>query len=828
MVVLLASAAVPVGAGESSPRLGGVSVSSDAAGELRVSWDAPEREAFEYRVRWAREDLGYLSYWQPNEAGRGNEWPAGDATSVTLRGLDEGAVYKVTLRARFHDAGGGVSASPWTPEASAAVLSSSAAGSERVEAPVAAQQRQAGQEPHSAEESQREAGSADQQADHRQAEPRSDTPADADSTPAAPSLTGIALSPEGHVLLLWQAPGGGTAGGYRVLRGADPASLQAVAEVTGSTATSYTDAAAPAGATLHYAVQARNAAGLSEPSDTLSITTPGAPQTETEDQQPEQQEPETAESHGATSPTMYLSNLSQPSVGGFFGVIRDRYAQSFRTGSDPDGYALSGLEFVLRRASGTLDTSAEIRTGTQPTTLVHTLTQNGTIGDAFAPVRYDAPTDARLDPDTDYWAVVRRSASSTGDGLVAVTAQSDSDSASPGWSLQQGMLYSGGRWRSSTNRLLLRVLGGQESSPYVEPDDGDFPGDDRRYGDVTGLVSLGQTSYGHLSGSDVGCRGLPRRDDRRVCYGAAGDLWRLDVPAGGYYRVEAVFGDSPGVDTGGMVSVRFLRPGDGDLSGLGSAVDHNREDGRSVVHVKTDWRRHYVNVDAKDVNPDNPRTSADDHLSVEYEGDYTITVTDITGVAEVTDNVYHDRPGDDYSSHSLLSTEELAEDVDFAQQFTTGSHSGGYRLDRVEAQFHLVSPSTAAAPAIAIHADSSDAPSATKTCDLQRPVAIREHTRVSGGAVTRPSQTDGPLPKSHTFLAAAGCNLAADTKYHLVFSDLPANSFRLELNSKAAQDDPTAEGWSIGDGLSIRGSSATDWRSQSNRNVKIKLWAAPR
>ncbi|WP_419945109.1 choice-of-anchor R domain-containing protein [Candidatus Poriferisodalis sp.] len=810
------------GAGESSPRLGGVSVSSDAAGELRVSWDAPEREAFEYRVRWAREDLGYLSYWQPNEAGRGNEWPAGDATSVTLRGLDEGAVYKVTLRARFHDAGGGVSASPWTPEASAAVLSSSAAGSERVEAPVAAQQRQAGQEPHSAEESQREAGSADQQADHRQAEPRSDTPADADSTPAAPSLTGIALSPEGHVLLLWQAPGGGTAGGYRVLRGADPASLQAVAEVTGSTATSYTDAAAPAGATLHYAVQARNAAGLSEPSDTLSITTPGAPQTETEDQQPEQEEPETAESSHLTT---FLSNTeSDDAIAANLTDNTTRLAQSFRTGAIPTGYLLHSVTLVLNSFRQNLTIRPEIWTGEgQPETRVHELEISPVTTPSTDEVTYNAAAPLALEPNTTYWAVLIRTA---GTGQVVGVADSHA-AALPGWSFVGNALRYTDSWGPRMRRLKLR-MSGEFTDPYVEPDDGDFPGDDRRYGDVTGLVSLGQTSYGHLSGSDVGCRGLPRRDDRRVCYGAAGDLWRLDVPAGGYYRVEAVFGDSPGVDTGGMVSVRFLRPGDGDLSGLGSAVDHNREDGRSVVHVKTDWRRHYVNVDAKDVNPDNPRTSADDHLSVEYEGDYTITVTDITGVAEVTDNVYHDRPGDDYSSHSLLSTEELAEDVDFAQQFTTGSHSGGYRLDRVEAQFHLVSPSTAAAPAIAIHADSSDAPSATKTCDLQRPVAIREHTRVSGGAVTRPSQTDGPLPKSHTFLAAAGCNLAADTKYHLVFSDLPANSFRLELNSKAAQDDPTAEGWSIGDGLSIRGSSATDWRSQSNRNVKIKLWAAPR
>ncbi len=107
--------------------VGGVVLSSGAPGELSVSWSAPGLVPFGYRVMWAREDQGYLSYWQADEAHRGNAWPGGDATSVTLSGLEEGATYKVRVRARFLTEGGRVSASPWTDEVTAVVSSSPAA-----------------------------------------------------------------------------------------------------------------------------------------------------------------------------------------------------------------------------------------------------------------------------------------------------------------------------------------------------------------------------------------------------------------------------------------------------------------------------------------------------------------------------------------------------------------------------------------------------------------------------------------------------------------------------------------------------------------------------
>ena len=99
-----------------------------------------------------------------------------------------------------------------------------------------------------------------------------DSPA---NPPEAPRLLAAAVSPDGDVTLLWrQDPADDTVTGYRILRGESEDSLAEIVPDTGSADTTYTDAAAPAGQPLHYAVQARNAAGLSGQSNTQSVTTP--------------------------------------------------------------------------------------------------------------------------------------------------------------------------------------------------------------------------------------------------------------------------------------------------------------------------------------------------------------------------------------------------------------------------------------------------------------------------------------------------------------------------------------------------------------------------
>ena len=105
-------------------------------------------------------------------------------------------------------------------------------------------------------------------------------------TPVTPVIAGAPAAPEGltgtldgngGVTLSWTDPNDSAITGYRVLRGADARSLVVIAEDTGSAAVSYTDAAPAANATHVYAVQARNATGLSQLSAAFSATTLNPP-----------------------------------------------------------------------------------------------------------------------------------------------------------------------------------------------------------------------------------------------------------------------------------------------------------------------------------------------------------------------------------------------------------------------------------------------------------------------------------------------------------------------------------------------------------------------
>ena len=68
----------------------GLRLSSDAPGTLTIRWDTPSPAPSDYRIIWAPADQGFLSWSAPNEALRGNDYPDGSATSLTLTGLTEG------------------------------------------------------------------------------------------------------------------------------------------------------------------------------------------------------------------------------------------------------------------------------------------------------------------------------------------------------------------------------------------------------------------------------------------------------------------------------------------------------------------------------------------------------------------------------------------------------------------------------------------------------------------------------------------------------------------------------------------------------------------
>ena len=115
MLVVLAAPAT----GSTPPAPGSIEnlrLSSENPGELTITWDLPEPVPSDYRISWAEENLKYLSFKAENEAGRGNDYPEGETTSITLTGLTEGATFKIRMRARYEtgDSGKGPWSGPWS------------------------------------------------------------------------------------------------------------------------------------------------------------------------------------------------------------------------------------------------------------------------------------------------------------------------------------------------------------------------------------------------------------------------------------------------------------------------------------------------------------------------------------------------------------------------------------------------------------------------------------------------------------------------------------------------------------------------------------------
>ena len=203
-------------------RVPNLRLSSASPGELTISWDAPDPAPSDYRVIWAEQGLDFLSYRLPNEANRGNEYPSGDETSITLTDLAKGETFKVMARTRYTSGGqnNGAWSGPWTETITTRVK---------------------------------------------------------DDPPAA--STGLTASRVAHdsVTLTWTAPSRGTVTGYRVLRGTDANSLSAIAQDTGNAGTEYTDSTVAVETTYFYAVLALSQNGDGAQSAAVSATTPAAP-----------------------------------------------------------------------------------------------------------------------------------------------------------------------------------------------------------------------------------------------------------------------------------------------------------------------------------------------------------------------------------------------------------------------------------------------------------------------------------------------------------------------------------------------------------------------
>ena len=382
---------------EPTPEAGTIETltATDDAGQLVLTWDppaAPNAAPTDYHVSWAKSTEDYPS----DTAEAGNDHPTG--TTHTLAGLDYDTDYNIRLRARYSD---GENASdpwngPWTETTA------------RVQLPL----------------------------------------------PMAINMTGAAVSPASQVYLFWSEPSNDSITGYQILRGPKADSLVVIEDDTGSSTTSYTDTAPPAGQTHTYAVKARNASGLSPLSNTLTATVPAE----------REEEVLIVARHEYTDETL-VSNLGQAAhddlaiVGPYTGNHYET-AMPFTTGTNALGYHPTSVQLYIRRFAGvgTPTPQVSIREDNADApgeTSLYDFRPSTAITDFFQLLTFTTSDEVTLQPNTTYWLHVT---ATTGAAVVQQTANHDEDTASD-WHIGDARVFKvdEGAWTTPTSRSILRM-----------------------------------------------------------------------------------------------------------------------------------------------------------------------------------------------------------------------------------------------------------------------------------------------------------------------------------------------------------------------------------
>ena len=334
---------------EPTPEAGTIetlTATDDDAGQLVLTWSAPaapNATPTDYHVSWAKSTEDY-----PADTTTDGNAHSTTAT-YTLAGLDYDTDYNVRVRARYTD--GENTDSPWNGPWTETTA--------QVKLPL----------------------------------------------PMTPNMTGAAVSPASQVYLFWSEPSNDSITGYQILRGPDADNLAIIEDDTGSSSTSYTDTAPPAGQTHTYAVKARNASGLSPLSNTLTATVPAA----------EEEEVLITARHGSTGNTL-VSNTGQTTisiravVGTHVNFVHER-AMSFTTGNNPYGYHLTNSQLYLRISAPSSDPipGVSIRNdneGVPGQTVLYTMTTTSAIAGQFRLITFTTTDDFTLQPNTKYWLYV--------------------------------------------------------------------------------------------------------------------------------------------------------------------------------------------------------------------------------------------------------------------------------------------------------------------------------------------------------------------------------------------------------------------------------------
>ena len=396
----------------------------------------------------------------------------------------------------------------------------------------------------------------------------------------------------------------------------------------------------------------------------------------------------------------------------------------------------------------------------------------------IADLTVSAPKNTNLNTGTRYWFVFSNEQLNNPLYLSVTESKAQDSTALNGWTIgdRRAKKEPDQPWSSVAFPLQMEVLG---SAPFIrtnEADGPDLPGAGHNAHKTGAVVTPGIVSTGHLT------PGLDRN------HGLYGDYWWLDTQWGHSYRIEVKFGDSPNTATGGSAWTYFI---DGDRRGTCCDSDHNRNDGYTVLHIKHDQNRKYlINVVVFDKLNSGSKN---------FNGPYTITMTDITGTDKLVSNLY--------IGTLTKVANYVGSNRQYASSFTAGHNPGGYKLDRIRT--HI--PDDHSSPVLALHTDTSFAPGA-KLCDFRNPTHVQHLVYWE----------DFPAPIPFTAPDCADVTLAANGKYWIVFAGTGYKPVVTDSGGELTKEG----GWSIGN-TALTKTTGT-WGDLGGSIIAAEIWASRR
>ena len=267
-------------------------------------------------------------------------------------------------------------------------------------------------------------------------------------------------------------------------------------------------------------------------------------------------------------------------------------------------------------------------------------------------------------------------------------------------------------------------------------------------------------------------------------------------------------------------------------------VFHSRIFGGSSRNVNLDWDSNFDGNAIVDLHLDahfeggtsgfflriDPETGLG--AKATHVGDYSVTLTDITGIQYLVGNI---RGLTNTVTYRLIGRIDLPSPDDpikrqYAQSFTTGSHSAGYQLDRIVAYATMgrTGADSDAEPSVAIYGNSSGKPG-TKLCDLALPLDYEPGLNFTGTPTGRVMVDT---------MYAGDCvsrTLAASTTYWVVFGEqttsAPYKIYHVIESSYDSEDILGTSGWTMGNDIAERrvDIAGQSWTTPTSKPIALGI-----